>query len=83
MIVSPRPWRYRRRIHSVSARRVFGGIVAMLTVACAALVAFILVGYAYFWIRVLLGLAAVLIQGAPAAPVGQPSRPGAFPPYAR
>ncbi len=55
----------------------------MLTVACAALVAFILVGYAYFWIRVLLGLAAVLIQGAPAAPVGQPSRPGAFPPYAR
>ena len=55
----------------------------MLTLVVLALVVLALLGYACFWVRVLVGLTTVLIRGTLAAPIGQPARPSAFPPYAR
>ena len=55
----------------------------MITLLVSALVVLTLLGYAYFWVRVLIGLTTALIWGTSAAPVGQPAPPSAFPPYAR
>jgi len=55
----------------------------MITLLVSALIVLTLLGYACFWVRVVVGLTTALIWGTSAAPVGQPAPPSAFPPYAR
>jgi hypothetical protein len=55
----------------------------MITFLVSALVLLAFLGYACFWVRVLVGITTALIWGTSAAPVGRPAPPSAFPPYAR